>query len=75
VDLNVLVLALAGSKEELIRRICSHLPKRLTRTLRRELRRLGPTRLSDVEAAQRAIAQLAAHHVAAQTTTALATVG
>jgi flagellar motor switch protein FliG len=60
VNLNVLVLALAGSKEELIRRVCGHLPKRSTRLLRRELRRMGPTRLSDVEAAQHAVALVAA---------------
>ena len=33
---------------------------------RRELRRLGPTRLSDVEAAQRAVAQIAARQLAEQ---------
>jgi flagellar motor switch protein FliG len=59
-DPNVLALALAGSREELVDRICDQMPKRISKSFRRELRRLGPTRLSDVEAAQRAIAQLAA---------------
>ena len=56
VDANVLALALAGSRDELVDRICEQMPKRTARAFRRELRRLGPTRLSDVEAAQRAVA-------------------
>jgi flagellar motor switch protein FliG len=60
VDANVLVLALAGSREDLVDRICDQMPKRTARGFRRELRRLGPTRLSDVEAAQHAVAQIAA---------------
>jgi flagellar motor switch protein FliG len=63
VSLQLLVLALAGSKEELVRRIYEQMPKRTTRLLRRELRRLGPTRLNDVEAAQHAIALLAAQRI------------
>lgn len=62
-DPNVLALALAGSRDELVNRICDQMPKRTARDFRRELRRLGPTRLSDVEAAQRAIAQVAARHL------------
>jgi flagellar motor switch protein FliG len=63
-DPNVLALALTGSREELIDRICDQMPKRMATIFRRELRKLGPTRLSDVEAAQRAVAQLAAQHMA-----------
>jgi flagellar motor switch protein FliG len=63
-DPNVLALALAGSREELVERICDQMPKHVAKSFRRELRQLGPTRLSDVEAAQRAIAQLAAIQLA-----------
>jgi flagellar motor switch protein FliG len=63
VDANVLAIALAGSREELVDRICSQMPKATARAFRRELQRLGPTRLSDVEAAQRAIADAAARHL------------
>jgi flagellar motor switch protein FliG len=64
VDANVLALALAGSREDLVDRICDQMPKRTAREFRRELRRLGPTRLSDVEAAQRAVAHVAAKQLA-----------
>jgi flagellar motor switch protein FliG len=64
VDANVLALALAGSREELVDRICDQMPKRTAREFRRQLRRLGPTRLSDVEGAQRAVAQIAARQLA-----------
>jgi flagellar motor switch protein FliG len=63
-DPNVLALALAGSRDELVERICEQMPKRTAREFRRQLRRLGPTRLSDVEGAQRAVAQIAAKHLA-----------
>jgi flagellar motor switch protein FliG len=64
VDANVLALALAGSRDELVERICEQMPKRTAREFRRQLRRLGPTRLSDVEGAQRAVAQIAARQLA-----------
>jgi len=64
VDANVLALALAGSREELVDRICEQMPKRTAREFRRQLRRLGPTRLSDVEGAQRAVARAAALQLA-----------
>ena len=64
VDANVLALALAGSREDLVDRICEQMPKRTAREFRRGLRRLGPTRLSDVAAAQRAVADTAARHLA-----------
>jgi CelD/BcsL family acetyltransferase involved in cellulose biosynthesis len=63
-DANVLALALAGSREELIDRICAQMPARTARAFRRELHRLGPTRLSDVEAAQRVVAEVAAQLLA-----------
>jgi flagellar motor switch protein FliG len=63
-DPNVLALALAGSREDLVDRICDQMPKRMAKTFRRELRKLGPTRLSDVEAAQRVVAELASRQMA-----------
>jgi hypothetical protein len=63
-DANVLTLALAGSSDELVDRICDQMPPKTARSFRRELRRLGPTRLSDVEAAQRAVADVAAQQLA-----------
>ncbi|MEX0610835.1 MAG: FliG C-terminal domain-containing protein [Pirellulales bacterium] len=63
-DPNALALALAGSSDEMVDRICAQMPKRTAKTFRRELRRLGPTRLSDVEAAQRLVADLAAEQLA-----------
>jgi len=66
VDANVLVLALAGSSDELIERIADQMPKRTGKAFRRQLRKLGPTRLSDVEAAQRAVARAAARRLGRQ---------
>jgi flagellar motor switch protein FliG len=63
-DPNLLALALAGSKDDLVERICDQMPKHIAKVFRRELRRMSPTRLSDVEAAQRAIAALAARQIA-----------
>jgi flagellar motor switch protein FliG len=63
-DPNMLALALAGSGDELVDRICDQMPKRIAKAFRRELRRMGPTRLSDVEAAQRVIAELASQQIA-----------
>ncbi len=65
-DANVLALALVGSRDELVDRICEQMPKRTARAFRRELRRLGPTRLSDVEAAQQAVAHIAERQFAEQ---------
>jgi flagellar motor switch protein FliG len=64
VDANVLALALVGSRDELVDRICEQMPKRTAREFRRQLRRLGPTRLSDVEGAQRVVARTAAKQLA-----------
>lgn len=63
VDSNVLAIALAGSRDEFIDRVCAQMPKATARVFRKELRKLGPTRLSDVEAAQRAVADAAAMHL------------
>jgi len=63
-DPNVLALALAGSREEFLDRICSQMPRRSARNFLRELRRLTPTRLSDIEAAQRAITAIYASQLA-----------
>lgn len=63
-DPHTLALALAGSKDELVERICDRMPKRIAKAFRRQVRRLGPMKLSDVEAAQRAIADLAAKQIA-----------
>jgi flagellar motor switch protein FliG len=64
VDANVLAIALVGSQAAFIDRICKEMPKRIGRDFRRELRKVGPTRLSDVEAAQRIVADAAARHLA-----------
>jgi flagellar motor switch protein FliG len=64
VDPHVLVLALAGSTDELVDRVCRQMPSRTARSFRRLLRKLGPTRLSDVESAQRAVAAVAARCLA-----------
>lgn len=63
VDPNVLAVALVGSQEEFVDRICGLMPKRISRAFRRELRKLGPTRLSDVELAQRTVADTAARQM------------
>jgi flagellar motor switch protein FliG len=65
-DANVLALALAGSRDELVERITNQMPKRTARAFRRQLRRLGPTRLSDVEAAQRAVASFVSRYLASR---------
>lgn len=62
-DPNVLALALAGSSDSLVERVCDQMPKRIAKEFRRQLRRLGPTRLSDVEQAQQAIAELATEQI------------
>jgi flagellar motor switch protein FliG len=64
IDPGLLVLALAGAREELIERICRQMPQRMARGFQRQLRQLGPTRLSDVEAAQRAVALAASQRLA-----------
>ncbi len=57
-DKQVVTLALAGASDQLMNRILQHLPRRQAKQLRRQLREIGPTRLSDMLAAQQ---QLAGH--------------
>jgi flagellar motor switch protein FliG len=63
VDAEVLVLALAGASDALIERIAVQMPRATAAVFRRRLLQLGPTRLSDVEAAQREVACVAAQAV------------
>lgn len=58
-DTRVLYCAFAGADEPLLERIGGALPRRERKELRRQLRSLGPIRLLDIEAAQRAVAQTA----------------
>jgi flagellar motor switch protein FliG len=60
VEPNLLMLALAGSTDELVDHVCAAMPRRKARALRHQLGRLGPTRLTDVAAAGQIIAGLAA---------------
>ena len=57
---EVLVLALAGASAAFVERVVSGQNASQARLLRRALKHLGPTRLSDVEEAQQALADLAA---------------
>lgn len=57
-DRQAVTLALAGASEELMNRILRRLPRRQAKDFRRQLRDIGPTRLSDMLAAQ----QQLAHH-------------
>ncbi|TWT86522.1 Flagellar motor switch protein FliG [Pseudobythopirellula maris] len=59
-DPNVLLLALAGASERMLQTLEAQLPRRVARQLRKRIHNLGPTRLSDIEAAQRAVAATAA---------------
>jgi flagellar motor switch protein FliG len=63
---DVLVLALAGANAALVERVVSSLTARQGRLLRRALAHLGPTRLSDVEESQEALADLAVELFAGQ---------
>lgn len=63
VDANVLVLALAGSSEEMVDAVTGRMPRKIAKAFRRQLRHLGPTRLRDVEAAQATVAAAAARIV------------
>ncbi|HEX3727604.1 MAG TPA: FliG C-terminal domain-containing protein [Pirellulales bacterium] len=58
-DSQVLVLALAGARPEMAERAFELFPFEEVQSLRRALCELGPTRLSDVEDAQRELADLA----------------
>jgi len=52
-DRKVVTLALAGASEALMKRVLRGLPRRHASNLRSQLRDIGPTRLSDMLAAQR----------------------
>jgi flagellar motor switch protein FliG len=52
-DPELAILALAGSSEKLVARLMRRLPRREASLMRHALENLGPTRLSDVDAARR----------------------
>ncbi|MFV2068187.1 MAG: FliG C-terminal domain-containing protein [Pirellulales bacterium] len=56
---ELVILALAGASEPLVRHVLQGIPTDTAASLKKGLTRIGPIRLSDVEAAQRAIAELA----------------
>lgn len=56
---EVLVLALTGARAEFVDRAVEQFPPTKAQLLRRALGHLGPTRLSDIEEAQRQLTQLA----------------
>jgi flagellar motor switch protein FliG len=58
-DPELIVLALAGARAELVQRITRQLPTEQGRALTKALVHLGPTRLADVEESQQALADLA----------------
>jgi flagellar motor switch protein FliG len=58
-DPQVTLLALTGASRQLVDRILGRLPIREAKTFRRQMEQLGPTRLSDMERAQRQLAELA----------------
>jgi flagellar motor switch protein FliG len=58
-DPEVTILALAGSHAQLVDRVLGSLPTVEAQELRDAWRHLGPTPLSDIEAAQQAIVELA----------------
>ncbi len=65
---HIAMLALAGADAELVDRIASQLSWRQARRFRRQLRKIEPTKLSDMLAAQHEFAQLAYQVVAGETT-------
>lgn len=59
VDDEITRLALAGAELVFVNRILGRLPAAEARRVRRRIEKLGPTRLSDVEEAQRELARVA----------------
>ena len=57
---DVLALALIGADGQFVDRILGLLPLLRLRTFQKKMRRMGPVRLSDVEQAQRAVAECVA---------------
>jgi flagellar motor switch protein FliG len=55
-DRHVVTLALAGASERLMKRVLGRLPRRQSKQFRISLRDIGPTRLSDMFAAQQELA-------------------
>ena len=68
VDAPILKLALAGADEVLVDRVADQLPKATARQFRASLHQLGPTRLSDVTAAQQLVATVATRILAQRRT-------
>ena len=60
VDPETAILALTGADRHLVDRILAQLPPAHAKTFNRRMERLGPTRLSDVDQAQRRLAHIAA---------------
>lgn len=60
-DPQIALLALTGADEPLVERILGQLPPRDAATLRRRLNHPGALRLSDIQAAQEQLAELARH--------------
>jgi len=60
-DAELIMLALVGALPPRIGRFLALVPEAVARQIRRELKQLGPTRLSDVEEARRRLAELARH--------------
>ncbi|MFV1966404.1 MAG: FliG C-terminal domain-containing protein [Pirellulaceae bacterium] len=58
-DPQMVVLALTGAEEDLVRRILRQFPSEQSKKLQRQMKNLGPIQLADVERAQRIIARLA----------------
>ena len=54
-DRKTVMLALAGASESLMKRIVQDLPRRKANQFRRQVRAIGPTRLSDIVEAQRSM--------------------
>ncbi len=52
-DRQTVMLALAGASESLMKRITKDLPRRKANQFRQQVRAIGPTRLADMETAQR----------------------
>ena len=55
-DRQIVTLALAGASEQLMNRILRRLPRRQAKQFRKQLRDIGPARLSDMLAAQQQLA-------------------
>ena len=52
---EVVMLVLASANKSLLRRVLRGMPRRQAKQLRNQLRKVGPTRLSDLLAAQQSL--------------------